>query len=78
MEFLIHLFYYNFLLGGYVKVCNITQIQAIDVVISLNVGPVLIWDVNEPLRMPSTQAVPTLYASMESLAWAVNILKNTD
>ena len=35
----------------------------------VNVGPVSIWDVKEPLRMTSTLAVTTLSASIERSTW---------
>ena len=39
------------------------------IIIHVNVGPVLVWDVKEPLRTTSTLAVTTLSASIERLTW---------
>ena len=43
----------------------------------VNVGPVSIWDVKEPLRTTSTLAVTILSASIERSAWR-DVLKKAD
>jgi hypothetical protein len=37
----------------------------------INVGPVSIWDVKEPMRTTSTLAVTSLSASIERSAWRI-------
>ena len=44
----------------------------------INIGPISVWDVKEPLSTTGTLAVTTLSASIERSAWRKSVLKKTD